>query len=204
MRDFLVSILGETGVTVAQSILIFIVVLALLAVVVWAIRTFAGNRFAAGSGPRAPRLGVIDSVPVDAKRRLVLVRRDQFEHLLLIGGPTDIVVEETIYRGVPLASYPRNEGVRGSAPQAVPGNPPTALRGAPTGSLPRAGEQAPGPDLAQAERSAPPEPPDQSAEAASTAPPRQAQATAQKVPERWATAFAAASGLSPVEPHSAI
>jgi len=35
---------------------------------------------------------------VDARRRLVLIKRDNVEHLLMIGGPTDIVVESGITR----------------------------------------------------------------------------------------------------------
>src|SRR5581483_1340423 len=38
---------------------------------------------------------------VDGRRRLVLVRRDNVEHLLMIGGPADLVVEPNIVRGVP-------------------------------------------------------------------------------------------------------
>jgi flagellar protein FliO/FliZ len=38
---------------------------------------------------------------VDGRRRLVLVRRDNIEHLLMIGGPTDIVVESNIVRAIP-------------------------------------------------------------------------------------------------------
>jgi hypothetical protein len=38
----------------------------------------------------------MDATPVDSHRRLVLVRRDDVEHLLLIGGPTDVVVEQDI------------------------------------------------------------------------------------------------------------
>jgi flagellar protein FliO/FliZ len=45
-----------------------------------------------------PRLAMIDAATVDGRRRLVLVRRDNTEHLLLIGGPTDIVVEPNIGR----------------------------------------------------------------------------------------------------------
>jgi hypothetical protein len=41
---------------------------------------------------------VIDAAAVDGRRRLVLVRRDNIEHLLMIGGPTDIVVEPNIVR----------------------------------------------------------------------------------------------------------
>jgi flagellar protein FliO/FliZ len=38
---------------------------------------------------------------VDGRRRLVLVRRDNVEHLLMIGGPSDIVVEPNIVRATP-------------------------------------------------------------------------------------------------------
>jgi hypothetical protein len=39
---------------------------------------------------------VLDAAAVDARRRLVLIRRDDVEHLIMIGGPTDIVVESRI------------------------------------------------------------------------------------------------------------
>ncbi|MGQ3675709.1 flagellar biosynthetic protein FliO [Xanthobacter sp. TB0139] len=42
------------------------------------------------------RIAVVDAVPVDQSRRLVLVRRDDKEHLLLTGGATDVVVEHNI------------------------------------------------------------------------------------------------------------
>jgi hypothetical protein len=45
---------------------------------------------------------VIDAAAVDGRRRLVLVRRDNVEHLLMIGGPSDIVVEQNIVRAVPV------------------------------------------------------------------------------------------------------
>jgi flagellar protein FliO/FliZ len=45
-----------------------------------------------------PRLAVINAASVDGHRRLVLVRRDNVEHLLLIGGPTDAVIEPNIGR----------------------------------------------------------------------------------------------------------
>lgn len=45
---------------------------------------------------RQPRLQVLDAAPVDARRRLILIRRDDIEHLIMIGGPTDIVIESRI------------------------------------------------------------------------------------------------------------
>jgi hypothetical protein len=41
---------------------------------------------------------VIDSAAVDGRRRLVLIRRDNIEHLLMIGGQTDVVIEPNIVR----------------------------------------------------------------------------------------------------------
>jgi flagellar protein FliO/FliZ len=59
-----------------------------------------------GSRGRQPRLAVIDAAAVDARRRLVLIKRDNVEHLLMIGGPTDIVVESNITRSA-LSREPR-------------------------------------------------------------------------------------------------
>jgi flagellar protein FliO/FliZ len=42
------------------------------------------------------RLSTLDSARIDGRRSLVLVRRDNFEHLLMIGGPTDLVIEANI------------------------------------------------------------------------------------------------------------
>jgi hypothetical protein len=47
---------------------------------------------------RQPRLAVIDAAVVDGRRRLVIIRRDNVEHLLMIGGRADIVVEPNIVR----------------------------------------------------------------------------------------------------------
>lgn len=52
--------------------------------------------FVRGGKARTPRLQVVDAAAVDTRRRLVLVRRDDVEHLIMIGGPTDIVIEGNI------------------------------------------------------------------------------------------------------------
>jgi flagellar protein FliO/FliZ len=80
----------------------FIAVLALIGLVTWLVRRFAGNRIGTGANRgRMPRLAVIDAAAVDGRRRLVLVRRDNIEHLLMIGGPSDIVIEPNIVRASP-------------------------------------------------------------------------------------------------------
>jgi hypothetical protein len=43
-----------------------------------------------------PRLAVMEQASVDGKRKLVLVRRDDVEHLIMTGGPVDVVIETGI------------------------------------------------------------------------------------------------------------
>src|SRR6201999_3668595 len=84
------------------TILIFVGIVAMMAVAALLVRRFAGNRLGANTQRgRMPRLAVIDAAAVDGRRRLVLVRRDNVEHLLMIGGPSDIVVEPNIVRATP-------------------------------------------------------------------------------------------------------
>jgi hypothetical protein len=88
--------------TAVTFIFAFVAVLALIGAAAWGLRRFAGNRLGANTNRgRMPRLAVIDAAAVDGRRRLVLVRRDNVEHLLMIGGPTDIVVEPNIVRAMP-------------------------------------------------------------------------------------------------------
>lgn len=48
-------------------------------------------------GPKPyQRIGVVDHVSVDGKRRLILLRRDDVEHLIMTGGPVDVVIETGI------------------------------------------------------------------------------------------------------------
>lgn len=80
----------------------FLAVLAMIGAAAWLVRRFAGNRLGTSTkSGRMPRLAVIDAAAVDGRRRLVLVRRDNIEHLLMIGGPSDIVVESNIVRANP-------------------------------------------------------------------------------------------------------
>ena len=43
-----------------------------------------------------PRLSVMEQASVDGKRKLVLIRRDDVEHLIMTGGPVDVVIETGI------------------------------------------------------------------------------------------------------------
>src|SRR5712691_11562786 len=110
-----------------KFILAFVVVLALIAAATWLIRRFGATRLGGSSARgRQPRLAVIDAASVDSRRRLVLIRRDNVEHLVLIGGPSDIVVEQNIIRAVPVAAPREAPPVRGQ--EAMPRTPEIAQR----------------------------------------------------------------------------
>lgn len=99
----------------------FIAVLALIGVAAWLVRRFASNRLGANTQRgRMPRLAVIDAAAVDGRRRLVLVRRDNVEHLLMIGGPSDIVVEPNIVRAMPSHQMAPRPAVGEQPPRIAP------------------------------------------------------------------------------------
>jgi flagellar biogenesis protein FliO len=108
----------------ARFIIAFVVVLVLIAVTAWLVRRFGSGALAsAGGRGRQPRLAVIDAATVDARRKLILVRRDNVEHLLMIGGPSDVVIEPNIVRASTAARdtpAPRVTPAAEAMPRPVP------------------------------------------------------------------------------------
>jgi flagellar protein FliO/FliZ len=93
------TLFGSEMPLAARFFIAFLVVLALIGLTAWLVRRFGANRLGGGAARgRQPRLAVIDVANVDQRRRLVLIRRDNVEHLLMIGGPSDVVVEPNIVR----------------------------------------------------------------------------------------------------------
>jgi flagellar protein FliO/FliZ len=107
------SLFGAEMPLAVRFFLAFLIVLGLIGAIAWALRRFGAGRFRDTARGRQPRLAVIDHASVDGRRRLILVRRDNVEHLLMIGGPTDVVVEPNIVRAV-------------ASPRDVPGTRPAA------------------------------------------------------------------------------
>lgn len=99
-----------------RLVIAIVVIAALLGITIALIRRMGSGsreRFARG-GRSGPRLALVDAIAVDQRRRLVLVRRDSTEHLLLIGGTADVVVESQI---------PVDEEEVEAAREALPGRP---------------------------------------------------------------------------------
>jgi flagellar protein FliO/FliZ len=117
------TLFGE-GQYALKLLFAFVVVFGLLALALWLVRRFGGERLTnAATRGRQPRLAVVDTATVDPRRRLVLIRRDNVEHLLMIGGPTDVVVEPNIVRAATMpreVAAPRPLPASDALPRAVP------------------------------------------------------------------------------------
>lgn len=81
------------------------------------------------------RLQVLESTSVDADRRLILVRCDEVEHLIMVGGPADVVVESDVRKS--------RSGAKPARPPAIEGHArPAGLNGRAEGPMTRSGEAA--------------------------------------------------------------
>jgi flagellar protein FliO/FliZ len=85
-----------------RFLLALLFVLGLIGLLAFALRRFGMGAVRVSPAYRARgrgaerRLAVVEVVSVDARRRLVLVRRDDTEHLILLGQTTDLLVESGI------------------------------------------------------------------------------------------------------------
>lgn len=85
--------------TTILAVAAFLFVIALIALVAWAFKTFVMSGGRGGAGflrGRDRRLAVVETASVDARRKLILLRRDDVEHLLMTGGPVDVLIETGI------------------------------------------------------------------------------------------------------------
>jgi flagellar protein FliO/FliZ len=115
------------GESYLRFILALVLVLGLLALAAFLLRR-------SGLGPkmsRSRRLAALESLPLGPRHRLLLIRRDDVEHLLLLGPQGDVVVEANIPAGaggIAVASQGRGDqrpfaeilGDRATSPAASP------------------------------------------------------------------------------------
>lgn len=71
-------------------------VVAIGAVLVRAYMTGSGPGASLFNSGRERRLDVVEYASIDGRRKLILVRRDDVEHLIMTGGPVDVVIETGI------------------------------------------------------------------------------------------------------------
>ncbi|MGO4523581.1 hypothetical protein AB4097_01820 [Microvirga sp. 2MCAF35] len=112
------SLFGIEASRAVQFAIAFAIILILLVLFGVVFRKLTGARLMMpgsdrGRGSRQPRLGIVDVYDLDRQRQLLLLRRDNVEHLLLIGGPNDVVIETNIVRvaGARIPAQPSDAGV---------------------------------------------------------------------------------------------
>lgn len=96
MTDWIVGYVGADAAPMVRYGLIGLALLVGLLFLIWLFNRLRHGTFVSGGRSAQPRISVQDAAPVDSHRRLILVRRDEVEHLLLIGGANDLVVESNI------------------------------------------------------------------------------------------------------------
>ncbi|WP_422367579.1 hypothetical protein [Pelagibius sp.] len=107
-----------------------LILIAILAALVR--RSGLGDRLAVAKTTAGRRLDLIEVRPLDAKRKLVLLRRDDREHLVLLGSSSDLLIESDIPAAprpaVEAATMVQNDG----EPTTFANRMMAKLRGAPS------------------------------------------------------------------------
>ena len=131
---------------------------------------FAHRLRVPGGRTRQPRLGLVDAFSLDGQRQLVLIRRDNVEHLVMIGGPNDVLVESQINRAlaparegnhVAAAAAPARRAESEAAPAPQPAPRPVVAQhpvGAPPPAAPPAAAPVPPRQMRPSGPIAPPPP----------------------------------------------
>ncbi|HEY8575505.1 MAG TPA: flagellar biosynthetic protein FliO [Devosia sp.] len=91
--QFITSLFNGNSVLTAIFALAAVVVAIVL--VLWLLKALFRASGNVGRG-RNRRLSVVDALPLDPKRQLLIIRRDNVEHLILTGGAHDLVIETGI------------------------------------------------------------------------------------------------------------
>lgn len=134
--QFLTSLFGGADNMWLTAALALGVVVVLILLLSWLLRVITGKNGEVRRG-RHRRLVIMESLMLDQKRQLMIVRRDQVEHLILVGGPTDLLVEA----GIPVeeqaaARAARRVPLPSRAADAQPGAKATTLPISPAGISP--------------------------------------------------------------------
>lgn len=90
--QFITSLFGGSEINVPAMIFALGAVIVGIVLLAWLLKLVFSASGTVVRG-RNRRLSLVEALPLDPKRQLLIVRRDGVEHLVLIGGPQDVVVE---------------------------------------------------------------------------------------------------------------
>ncbi len=89
------DLFSGTGTNILTVIFALALVLILIILIIWFLKFF--NKITQSvSLANKRRLAIVDKIHIDQKRQLILLRRDDIEHLILIGGGNDLLIETNI------------------------------------------------------------------------------------------------------------
>ena len=93
--QFMTSLFGGSAGTLLNAAFALGIVLVLIVIGLWLLKLFtaAGTRL---GRLNEKRLQVLETATVDGKRKVMIIRRDDVEHLIMTGGPQDLVIETGI------------------------------------------------------------------------------------------------------------
>lgn len=138
--QFITSLIGGSGNSWLTALFALGIVIVLVVLAVWLLKLVfnASSNITRG---RNKRLAVVDSLALDPKRHLLIIRRDDVEHLILTGGPQDVVIETGIVVAEEAAAQPTRRPIPmvaarkaapptktvAPAPVVAPAAPPVAI-----------------------------------------------------------------------------
>ena len=128
--QFITALFGGSENTLLNSAFALGIVLVLIVLGLWSLKLI--TRGASHLGNTRKRVSIVDTATVDGKRQVIIIRRDNVEHLIMTGGPQDIIIESGIAapEPAPLPRRPMPRPAQAGQPVARPNmaQPPAAER----------------------------------------------------------------------------
>lgn len=127
--QFITGLFGGSGNSLVTVIFALAAVIVAILLVLWLLKLLFNASGNVTRG-RNRRLAVMDSLALDPKRQLLIVRRDNVEHLILVGGTQDLLIES----GIAVEDAPAAQPTRRPIPM-VAARKPTPPKAAPAAPM---------------------------------------------------------------------
>jgi len=113
--QFMTALFGGTESTLLNAAFALGIVLVLIVLGLWGLKVLSNATGRLNSSRK--RLVVVDKAQVDGKRQVVIIRRDNVEHVIMTGGPQDLIIESGVAAPQPTQPMPARRPQRPAAAQ---------------------------------------------------------------------------------------
>lgn len=117
--QFMTALFGGTESTLLNAAFALGIVLVLIVLGLWGLKVLTNATGRLNSTRK--RLVVVDKAQVDGKRQVVIIRRDDVEHVIMTGGPQDLIIESGV--AAPQPAQPPLAARRPQRPAPQPARP---------------------------------------------------------------------------------